>query len=52
METGPNRIIMSTLTINQGIHEDAGDYRCVALNHPTLTDTDTTELTVECKLTS
>ena len=54
METGPNRIIyiMSTLTINPVIHQDAGSYRCVALNHPTLMDTDTTELTVECKLTS
>ena len=52
METGPNRIIMSTLTIDPVIHRDAGEYRCVALNHPTLHDTNTTQLTVECKLTS
>jgi len=35
METGSNRIIISTLTINPVIHQDAGDYLCVALNHPT-----------------
>jgi len=52
IETGPNRIIISTLTINPVMHQDAGDYHCVALNHPILMDTNTTELTVKCKSTS
>ena len=52
METHPNRTVMSTLTIDPVIHQDAGQYRCVALNHPELMVSDTTQLTVECKLTS
>ena len=52
METHPSRTIMSTLTIDPVIHQDAGQYRCVALNHPELMVSDTTQLTVECKLTS
>ena len=51
-ETHPNRTVMSTLTIDPVIHQDAGQYRCVALNHPELMVSDTTQLTVECKLTS
>ena len=52
METHPNRTVMSTLTIDPVIHQDAGQYRCVALNHPELMVEDTTQLTVECKLTN
>ena len=52
METHPNRTVISTLIIDPVIHQDAGQYRCVALNHPDLMDSDTTQLTVECKLTS
>ena len=52
METHPNRTVMSTLTIDPVIHQDAGQYRCVALNHHDLMVNNTTELTVECKLTS
>ena len=52
METGPNGTVMSILTIDPVIHQDAGQYRCEALNHPDLTVSRTTELTVECKLTS
>ena len=52
METGPSRTVISTLTIDPVIHQDAGEYRCVALNHPILMVSDTTELTVRCKLTS
>ena len=52
METGPSRTVMSTLTIDPVIHQDAGQYRCVALNHPELMVSDTTQLTVQCKLTS
>ena len=52
METRPNRTIMSTLTIDPVIHQDAGQYMCVALNRPELMVSDTTQLTVECKLTS
>ena len=52
METHPNRTVMSTLTIDPVIHQDAGQYRCVALNHPELMVSDTTQLTVKCKLTS
>ena len=52
METGPNRTVMSILTIDPVIHQDDGQYRCDAVNHPLLTDDSTTELTVECKLTS
>ena len=52
METHPSRTVMSTLTIYPVIHQDAGQYRCVALNHPELMVSDTTQLTVECKLTS
>ena len=52
METHPNRTVMSTLTIDPVIHQDAGQYRCVALNHPELMVSDITQLTVECKLTS
>ena len=52
METHPSRTVMSTLTIDPVIHQDAGQYRCVALNHPELMVSDTTQLTVECKLTS
>ena len=51
-ETGPSRTIMSTLTIDPVIHQDAGQYRCVAVNHDLLTVSDTTKLTVQCKLTS
>ena len=51
-ETHPNRTVMSTLTIDPVIHQDAGQYRCVALNHPELMVSDTIQLTVECKLTS
>ena len=51
-ETHPSRTVMSTLTIDPVIHQDAGQYRCVALNHPELMVSDTTQLTVECKLTS
>ena len=51
-KTRPSRIITSTLTIDPVIHQDAGQYRCVALNHPELMVSDTTQLTVECKLTS
>ena len=51
-ETGPSRTVMSTLTINPVIHQDAGQYRCVAANHDFLTVSDTTQLTVQCKLTS
>ena len=51
-ENGPNRTVMSTLTIDQVIHQDAGQYRCVAVNHDLLTVSDTTQLTVQCKLTS
>ena len=52
METHPNRTVMSTLIIDPVIHQDAGQYRCVALNHPELMVSDTTQLTVQCKLTS
>ena len=51
-ENGTNRTVMSTLTIDPVIHQDAGQYRCVAVNHDLLTASDTTQLTVECKLTS
>ena len=51
-ETGPGRTVMSTLTIDPVIHQDAGQYRCEALNHPVLIVSDTTQLTVQCKLTS
>ena len=51
-ETHPSRTVMSILTIDPVIHQDAGQYRCVALNHPELMVRDTTQLTVECKLTS
>ena len=51
-ETHPNRTVMSTLTIDPVIHQDAGQYRCVALNHPELMVSDTTQLTVKCKWTS
>ena len=51
-ETGPSRTVMSTLTIDPVIHQDAGQYRCEALNHPVLKVSDTTQLTVQCKLTS
>ena len=52
METGPNRTVMSTLTIGPVIHQDAGQYRCQALNHVLLRVNDTTQLTVQCELTS
>ena len=52
METGPNRTVMSTLTIDQVVHQDAGQYRCEALNYHDLTDSSVTRLIVECKLTS
>ena len=51
-ETHLSRTVMSTLTIDPVIHQDAGQYRCVALNHPELMVSDTTQLTVECKLIS
>ena len=50
METGPNRTVMSTLTIDPVIHQDAGMYRCQALNYRDLTDSSVTRLMVECKL--
>ena len=52
METGPSRTVMSTLTIDPVIHQDDGQYRCEALNHHDLRISRTTQLTVECKLTS
>ena len=52
METGPSRTVTSTLTIDPVIHQDDGQYRCEAFNHPVLTDDSTTQLTVQCKLTS
>ena len=52
LETDLNRTVMSTLTIDPVIHQDAGQYRCVALNHFLLRVNDTTQLTVQCKLTS
>ena len=52
METGPSRTVKNTLIIDPVIHQDAGQYRCEALNHRVLTVTRTIELTVECKLTS
>ena len=52
IETGPSRTVMSTLTIDPVIHQDAGEYRCVALNHNMLSVSDAVELTVRCKLTS
>ena len=52
METGPSRTVLSTLTIDPVIRQDDGQYRCEALNHPDLTVSQTTQLTVECKLTS
>ena len=52
METGSNRTVMSTLTIDPVIRQDADQYRCEALNHHDLRITRTTQLTVECKLTS
>ena len=51
-ETGPGRTVMSTLTIDPVIYQDAGQYRCVTINHDLLTVSDTTQLTVQCKLTS
>ena len=51
-ETGPNRTVMSTLTIDPVIHQDAGQYRCQVLNHVLLRVDETTQLTVQCKLTS
>ena len=51
METGPNRTVMSTLIIDQVMHQDAGQYRCEALNYHGLTDSNVTRLIVECKLT-
>ena len=51
-ETVPNRTVMSILTIDPVIHQDAGQFRCVAINHNSLTVSDTTQLTVQCKLTS
>ena len=52
METGPSRTVISTLTIDPVIHQDGGEYRCLALNHPILMVSDTTKLTVRCKLIS
>ena len=52
METGPSRTVISILTINPVMHRDAGKYRCLALNHHELVVSDTTQLTVRCKLTS
>ena len=52
MESGPSRTVMSTLIIDPVIHQDAGQYTCEAINHPVLTVSDTTQLTVQCKLTS
>ena len=51
METGPNRTVMSTLTIDPVIHHDPGQYTCEALNYDGLTDSSITMLIVECKLT-
>lgn len=51
-ETGPSRTVMSTLTIDPVIQQDAGQYRCQASNHPVLRVSETTQLTVQCKLTS
>ena len=51
METGPNRTVMSTLTIDSVIQQDVGLYRCEALNHHLLKDSSITMLIVECKLT-
>ena len=51
-ETHPNRTVMSTLTIDSVIHQDAGQYRCDARNYPELMVSDTTQLTVQCKLPS
>ena len=50
METGPNRVIMSTLIIDPVIYQDAGPYRCQALNHAILRVSNITQLTVQCKL--
>ena len=52
IETRPSRTVMSTLTIDPVIHQDAGQYRCQASNHPVLRVSKTTQLTVQCKLTS
>ena len=52
METYPSRTVMSTLTIDPVIHQDTGQYRSIALSHPELMVSDTTQLTVQCKLTS
>ena len=51
METGPNRTVMSTLTIDSVIQQDVGLYRCEALNHHLLKDSSITMLIVQCKLT-
>ena len=52
METGPNRSVMSTLIINPVIHQDSGQYKCEASNHPNVSVRNTTDLTVRCKFTS
>ena len=49
MENGPNRTVMSTLTINPVIHQDTGQYICDASNHPNVSVNSTAELTVICK---
>ena len=51
-ETGPSRTVMSTLTIDPVIHQDTGQYRCEASNYPVLRVSETTQLIVQCKLTS
>ena len=51
-ETGLSRTVMSALTIDPVIHQDAGQYRCQALNHVLVRVSETTQLTVQCKLTS
>ena len=51
METGPNRTVMSTLTIDPVMHQDGGLYRCEALSYYLLRDISVTRLIVECKLT-
>ena len=48
MESGPARTIISTITIDPVIHQDAGQYSCVAMNHFVLSVRNSTHLLVKC----
>ena len=48
MESGPSRTIISTITIDPVLHQDAGQYSCVAMNHLLLSVSNSTHLSVKC----